>query len=133
MPDSPHLYILEHHKFQLLKILDEGDYHLVALVKNLEGINLELQLYLRNELNGDMLDRFDKKFNQEHHFKSSFTLAHAAYAKHDKYSIVCYRQLDSQALVPQFGFSQHEHNPKDFEVLFQHSKALRVNSQKKVR
>jgi hypothetical protein len=118
MSDSPHLYILEHHKFQLLKVLDEGPYHLVALVKNLDGINLELQLYLRTESNADMLERFDKKFKQEHNFKSSFCLNHAAYAKHDKYSILCYRQVDSQALVPQFGFSLHEHKPQDFEAIF---------------
>ena len=118
MSDSPHLYILEHHKFQLLKILDEGSQHLVALVKNLEGVNLELQLYIRSEANAAMLDRFDDKIKKSAKAKGSFYLNHAAYACHDKYSIICYRQLDSRALVPQFGFSQHSHAPQDFEDIF---------------
>ena len=118
MPDNPHLYILEHHKFQLLKILDEGSQHLVALVKNLEGVNLELQLYIRSDANAAMLDRFDDKIKKSTKTKGSFHLNHAAYACHDKYSIICYRQLDSRALVPQFGFSQHSHSPEDFEAIF---------------
>ena len=119
MPDSPHLYILEHHKFQLLKILDEGSQHLVALVKNLEGVNLELQLYIRSEANAAMLDRFDDKVKKSAKAKGPFYLNHAAYARHDKYSIICYRQLDSRALIPQFGFSQESHSSQDFEVIFQ--------------
>ncbi|EDM27961.1 hypothetical protein LNTAR_01130 [Lentisphaera araneosa HTCC2155] len=119
MPDSPHLYILEHHKFQLLKILDEGSQHLVALVKNLEGVNLELQLYIRSEANAAMLDRFDDKVKKSAKAKGPFYLNHAAYARHDKYSIICYRQLDSRALIPQFGFSQESHSSQDFELIFQ--------------
>ncbi|WDE98735.1 hypothetical protein PQO03_12905 [Lentisphaera profundi] len=118
MSDNPHLYILEHHKFQLLKVLNEGEFHLVALVKNLEGINLELQLYIRSDHTSAMLDRFDVKVKRQYKFKERFTLPIAAYACHDKYTILCYRQVDSYALIPGFGFHDQEYASDDFEAIF---------------
>ena len=81
---------------------------------------------MRNELSSELLDRFDKKVNDPPKIKDRFTIPLAGYTCNEQYTIVCYRQLDSRSLIPQFSLREYQLKNHDIESIFEQLEAMQT-------